>query len=275
MAYSCAYFTHENESLASAEENKLKLTTEKLELKEGEKLLDIGSGWGSMLFYAAENYECEAIGITLAKEQVDFVNKKAIERGLENKVFSRVMHAYDMQFEDNYFDKVVSIGAIEHMEDLSRTFIGARQILKDDGLFLVHGMTQPWERRKKDIANPDMDHKELVEQHWGIGILHSLFELIEALERTGFEVLDLENITRHYQYTVERWYENLVAAEEEICGKIVPEATYREFVAAMASYIVGFEFSGPICQQILCQKVYAGGIRPIRPFLRTAWRNDG
>lgn len=265
MAYSCAYFLDESESLAAAEENKLKLTSEKLELKKGEKLLDIGSGWGSMLFYASEEYNCEATGISLAQEQVSFVNNRA--KNLNLPVKSLVMHSYNMDFEEKYFDKIVTIGAIEHMEDLPKVFNGAHRIMKDDGLFLVHGMTLPWHRRKEEIEGNFRETGELVKKHFGIGHWHSLYEVIESLEREGFEVLDVENITRHYQYTVERWLENLQAMEKEIVGKIIPEDKYREFTAFMASYVVGFEFGCPLCQQILCQKAIPGELRPSRPFL--------
>jgi cyclopropane-fatty-acyl-phospholipid synthase len=270
MAYSCGYFTDEDESLDRAEENKLKLTSEKLELNNGEKLLDIGSGWGSMLFYAAQNYGCDVTGISLAQEQVNFVNKKAKSTGLTG-VRSMVMHAYEMDFEENNFDKVVTIGAIEHMEDLSRVFRSVHRIMKDDGLFLVHGMTLPWKRRKEEIEGVYNEAGELVKKHFGIGFWHSLFEIIESLEKEGFEVLDVENITKHYQYTVERWLENLEKKEKEIVGKIISEDKYREFIAFMASYIVGFEFGSPMCQQILCQKTIPGELRPARPFLRKSW----
>jgi cyclopropane fatty-acyl-phospholipid synthase-like methyltransferase len=143
--------------------------------------------------------------------------------------------------------------------------------MKDDGLFLVHGMTQPWAKRKKQIEGECDETDALVKKHFGIGHWHSLCEVIEDLEREGFEVLDVENITRHYQYTVERWLENLQNKEEVIVDKIIPEEKYREFFAFMASYVVGFEFSGPICQQILCQKVSPGELRKPRPFLRKQW----
>ena len=274
MAYSCAYFSNEDDSLEVAEENKLKLTCEKLELKESEKLLDIGCGWGSMLFYAAENYGCKTIGITLAQEQVEYVNEMAKEKSLEDKVEAKLMHASDMRFKEQHFEKIVTIGAIEHMQDLFRVFRAARRILKEDGLMLVHGMTQPWERRYKILNNEYPEHRELIEMHWGIGCLQSISEVIGAMDSERFEVLDLENITHHYQLTVERWLENLEAKEDEVSSKITSEEKYREFVAAMASHIVGFEFSSSICQQILCQKLNAGDIRPTRPLQRTVWEEE-
>lgn len=268
MAYSCAYFLDENESLARAEENKLKLTAEKLELKEGEKLLDIGSGWGSMLFYCAEKYGCKTNGISLAAEQVKYVNDKAKDLGFDKNVNSRVMHAYDLNFRDKYFDKIVTIGAIEHMEDLEKVFGNAHRVLKDDGLFLVHGMTKPWQSRKDEIDGKESEAGKLVKKYFGVGYWHSLFEVIESLEKKGFEILDIENITRHYQYTAERWLENLQQKEKEISGKLIPEDKYREFIAFTAAFVVGFELSTTLCQQILCQKISTGELRQKRPFLR-------
>lgn len=268
MAYSCAYFTNENNTLNQAEENKLLLTAKKLDLTASDLLLDIGCGWGSFIFYAAENFGCRATGITVSQEQADFVNRVAGMRGLSDKVRAEVVHVYDMNYPMKHFDKIVTIGAIEHMDDLHFVFAKCSEIIKDDGLMLVHGMTQPWTRRLKEMNDQTSEVGELVKEHFGVGYWKSLWEVMEAIEKSGFEVLDHENITRHYQLTVERWLERLQENEDKLAGKVVPEEKYREFLVFMAGYIVGFETSYTLCNQILCRKINCGEIRPALPLTR-------
>jgi cyclopropane-fatty-acyl-phospholipid synthase len=262
MAYSCDYFTNENDSLEEAEENKLFLTAQKLDLKESDLLLDIGCGWGSFLFYAAEKYGCRTIGITLAGNQASHINGAASQKGLSDKVKATVLHVYDMDFEPEYFDKIVTIGAIEHMDDLHRVFAKCAPILKDDGLMLVHGMTKPWENREEELQGTSAEIDELVKEHFGVGYWKSLWEVMEALEKNKFEILDHENITKHYQLTTERWFERLQANEKELAGRVVPEEIYREFLVFIAGYSIGFETSHTLCNQILCRKINRGEIRP-------------
>lgn len=261
MAYSCAYFTDESNDLAQAEEDKLKLTAAKLRLEAGDHVLDLGCGWGSFIFYAAEKFNCRATGITLSEEQARFVNQTAAETGLVDKVRADVMHVYEMDYKSASFNKIVTIGAIEHIEDLNLTFANAHRVLTDDGLFLVHGMTRPWKNRAAELAGERGEVDDLLEKHFGVGHWKSLWEVIQALEYSGFEVLDHENITHHYQLTVRRWLENLEKNEEVISDKIIPDEKYREFIAFMASYIVSFEMSGTLCNQILAQKQEPGTLR--------------
>ncbi|MHB8840972.1 MAG: class I SAM-dependent methyltransferase [Candidatus Aquicultor sp.] len=268
MAYSCGYFTDEDNTLEEAEENKLLLTARKLDIKEEDTILDIGCGWGSFVFYAAENFGCRAVGITLSKEQAAFVNGVAEARGLKDKVRADVIHVYDMDFQRESFDKIVTIGAIEHMDDLHRVFSGSAPFLKEDGLMLVHGMTKPWSDREEELQGITSEVGEMVKEHFGVGYWKSLWEVMEALEKSGFEILDHENITRHYQLTVERWLERLQENEAMLIETIVPEEIYREFMVFMAGYIVGFETSHTLCNQILCRKISPGDLRPALPLTR-------
>lgn len=268
MAYSCAYFTDDGNDLVTAEEDKLRLKAAKLRLQREEKVLDLGCGWGSFLFFAAENYDCIAVGVTLAEEQAAFVNDKARRIGLADKVRADVTHVYDMDYEPAFFDKILTVGAIEHIEDIDLTFANAYELLKDDGLFLVHGMTRPWKSRQAELNGERSESDELLEKHFGIGHWKSLWEVIRALECSGFEVLDHENITYHYQLTVRKWLENLEKNEKKIAGKIISDEKYREFIAFMASYVVTFEMSHTICNQVLCQKQEPGTIRRNGPLTR-------
>lgn len=268
MAYSCAYFTDPDNALALAEEDKLRMTAQKLELEPGDRVLDIGCGWGSFLFFAAEEYGCSATGITLSKEQVHHVNDLAARKGLGDRVKAELVHVYEMDYPRGAFNKVVTIGAIEHIEDLDRTFRKTSEVMTDDGLFLCHGMTKPWPARVRGMQEPDDEVTRIVTQHFGVGHWKSFWEVAKSLEQAGFEVLDEENITQHYALTCTRWLENLIAKESEIADVIIPDDKYREFVALMAGYVTGFELSGTICNQILCQRQKLGLPRPGRPLTR-------
>jgi cyclopropane-fatty-acyl-phospholipid synthase len=269
MAYSCAYFRTPETPLARAEEDKLALTAEKLRLQPGDRVLDVGCGWGSFIDFAEERYGAECVGITLAEEQARTVNARAASRRAADRVRADVVHAYDMDYGAGSFDKIVTIGAIEHMEDLGRVFGNCARMLTDDGLMLVHGMTQPWRYREKLLRGEKDEVEELLEQHFGIGHWHSLWEVTEDLEKSGFEILDVENISQHYKLTVERWLENLIASEDRIVGGgILPEEKYREFVAFFAAYIVSFEMSETICNQILVRKTLEDRLRPPYPLTR-------
>ncbi len=268
MAYSCAYFTDENNDLISAENDKLRLKTNKLRLENGDRILDLGCGWGSFLFFAAEKYDCEAIGITLSNEQAMFVNEKAKLLGIQNRVHADVEHVYDLDYETESFDKILTVGAIEHIEDLNLTFSNANRLLKESGLFLVHGMTRPWATRSLELDGLRTEVDDLVEMHFGVGHWKSLWEVVQALELSSFEVLDHENITHHYQLTVRRWLDNLQENEDIISDKIVPDEKYREFIAFMAAYIVSFEMSNTICNQLLCQKHMKDTLRQQGPLTR-------
>ncbi len=268
MAYSCAYFTDESKDIVCAESDKLKLKARKLMLEDGDRILDLGCGWGSFLFYAAEKNDCEAIGITLSDEQAMFVNEKAKVLGIEDQVRADVAHVYSMEYESESFDKILTVGAIEHIEDLNLTFTNANRLLKKNGLFLVHGMTRPWSTRSRELDGIRTEVDDLVEMHFGVGHWKSLWEVIQALELSSFEVLDHENITHHYQLTVRRWLDNLQANEDVISDKIIPDEKYREFMAFMAAYVVSFEMSNTICNQVLCQKHEADTLRRQGPLTR-------
>ncbi|HEY3318065.1 MAG TPA: cyclopropane-fatty-acyl-phospholipid synthase family protein [Coriobacteriia bacterium] len=269
MAYSCAYFRSEDTPLAQAEEDKLTLTAEKLCLEPGDRVLDIGCGWGSFIHFAAERYGVTCVGITLAEEQARAVERRAAREGTRERVRADVVHAYDMDYGAGAFDKIVTIGAIEHMEDLGRVFGRCSEMLADDGLMLVHGMTQPWRSRRRLMRGETDEATRLLYEHFGVGHWHSLWEVVEGLEKNGFEILDVENISQHYKLTVERWLDNLLANEDRIVGEgILPDEKVREFIAFFAAYVVSFEMSETICSQVLARKTLEGRLRDPYPLTR-------
>ena len=135
--YSCAYFNNENDSLEVAQNNKINHIIKKLNLKSNEKVLDIGSGWGSLAIEIAKTSKCEVTGITLSKNQFDYSVKKAKELNLENQVTFKLM---DYREINEKFDKIVSVGMFEHVgrKFYKKFFSQVNKLLKNDGIALIH-----------------------------------------------------------------------------------------------------------------------------------------
>jgi len=265
MNYTCAYFRHPEEPLDQAQQNKLALICRKLQLKPGDHVLDIGCGWGNFAFYAAEQFGCRVTGITLSNAQVEFIRHKAQKTGLSSKVEAIPMHALEMSFPLGNFDKVVTIGAIEHIPHLKKMFAECANILKDEGLMLVHGMTKPWQLRQRALDGEEDTSEEsrfLTENIFPVGEMISLTELIGALEPNNFEVLDVHNITDHYTLTLQNWLENLQKNEETIKDKgIVDISRLRAQMLFLAGCVESFQENRVLCYQALARKIRPDEVR--------------
>jgi cyclopropane-fatty-acyl-phospholipid synthase len=270
MSYTCNYFTKKNEPLDQASENKLQLICQKLDLQEGEQVLDIGCGWGNFLFYAAEKYGVMATGITLSSSQSDFIAKEAKKRGLEDRVKAEIIHALDMPFQPGTFDKIVTIGAIEHILDLPVLFRDCQKIIKADGLMLVHGMSKPWQLYNENLKTPPGDESTFLTEHiFPVGELIPLHEIIEALEKNHFEIIDIENITDHYTLTLMSWLDNLQQHEDDIIqsGLVTPEKL-RAQVLFLAGCVEYFQMNQNLTYQILLRPLPANIERTPLPLTR-------
>lgn len=200
MSYSCAYFQNSNDTLYQAQINKIDHTLKKLDLKPGEKLLDIGCGWGWLAVMAAQKYGVNVVGITISEEQY----KKAIDRvkefKLENKIEIRLQNYQDLEFE-NYFDKVVSVGMFEHVgkENLSLYFMKLKQVLKPGGSMLLHSILSMFEGK----TNAWID-----KYIFPGGYLPSLREVVSTMSEWDFHLLLSESLRMHYAKTLDMWSKN-------------------------------------------------------------------
>ncbi len=254
MVYSCAYFKTGRECLDDAQSNKLDLICRKLRLKQGERLLDIGCGWGGLLIHAAKNYGVMAHGITLSREQFHFAAESIEQEGLSSscQVFLKDYRELD---DEHTYDKLVSVGMFEHVgiSNLKSYFAIAGRVLKEKGLFLNHGITikEKWRSR-----NPT---SEFLEKYiFPGGELDQLNHVIALTEDSGFEILDVESLRPHYTITLRRWVKRLQSRKEEAL-QIVDEETYRKWLIFMAASAVAFEEGSVSVSQILCSKNTTGG----------------
>ncbi|HEY3634205.1 MAG TPA: class I SAM-dependent methyltransferase [Caldimonas sp.] len=207
--YSCAYFRDPAMSLAQAQEAKLDHICTKLMLKEGERFLDIGAGWGGLLLFAAENYGVRAQGITLSKNQHAHVNKLIAERGLGGRVRMELLD-YRALAESEPYDKIASVGMFEHVgrARLPEYFAKIRRLLKPGGLLLNHGITAGGTRN--DQLGSGLG--EFIEKYiFPGGELAHVSRVLESTAEAGLEPVDVESLRPHYARTLWAWSDALEA----------------------------------------------------------------
>lgn len=209
MNYSCAYFTKDSDTLFEAQNNKMERILKKLYLKPGMELLDIGCGWGSLLIRAAKEYGVTGKGITLSKEQYNSFRRKIEEEGLTDKLSVELMDYRDLPKRELRFDRVVSVGMIEHVgrDNYSLFLSCVNSVLKPQGLFLLHFISAlkeyPGDAWIKKYIFPG-------------GMVPSLREIINLCSDYNFYTLDTESLRRHYNRTLLHWDKNFNGHRTEI-----------------------------------------------------------
>ncbi len=233
MVYSCAYFRTGEEDIDTAQEQKLDYICRKLRLQPGERLLDIGCGWGALVIHAAKHYGVQALGITLSENQYRWANERIRQEGLEGLARVELLDYREVDDHEG-FDKLVSVGMFEHVgeEMLPVYFQQAYRLLKPGGVFLNHGIARhaniPWQRNTfgDRYVFPD-------------GELEPIWLTLKVAQETGFEVRDVESLREHYARTLEHWVRRLEAHHEEAL-RFVDETTYRIWRLFMAGSAYNF-----------------------------------
>ncbi|HEX9996397.1 MAG TPA: cyclopropane-fatty-acyl-phospholipid synthase family protein [Abditibacterium sp.] len=248
MVYSCGIFTDGDDSLDDAQIRKIDDVCVQLKLKPGQKLLDVGCGWGGLLIHAAQNYGIEGIGITLSQPQADEANARIKAAGLAGKC--RVIVADYRELSDfESFDAISSIEMFEHVgrEMLTTYFTQALKLLKPGGLFFNQGTTVETDdaRRRypafiKQYVFPD-------------GEVLPIHVSIRASEESGFEVLSVKSIREHYVKTCAHWVQNLENVHESVL-EYVGEPTWRVWRLYTAVSAHGFRVGRLNCYQTLMRK---------------------
>jgi cyclopropane-fatty-acyl-phospholipid synthase len=235
MVYSCAYWEDEG-TLEEAQRDKLELIARKLDLKPGQRLLDVGCGWGSMAIHAAREHGVSVVGVTLSHEQAAYARKRVADEGLTDKVEIRVQDYRDVG--DGPYDAISSIGMAEHVgaERYLEYAEVLYQLLKPGGRLLNHQIAR---RPRRDESAYSVD--EFIDAYvFPDGELAPIGTTVTQLERAGFEVRDVESIREHYALTLRRWVANL-EAQWARAVKLTSPARARVWRLYMAASAVAFE----------------------------------
>ncbi|MFF4804824.1 class I SAM-dependent methyltransferase [Streptomyces sp. NPDC001351] len=254
MVYSCAYWPAPDATLEQAQREKLELICRKLDLTAGQRLLDVGCGWGSLAVHAAREYGVHVVGITLSQEQAAYARKRVADEGLTDRAEIRVQDYRDVP--DGPYDAIASVGMAEHVgaeryleyaEDLYR-------LLKPGGRLLNHQIAR---RPQRDESSYSVD--EFIDAYvFPDGELAPLGSTVGQLERAGFEVRDVEAIREHYGLTLRRWVANL-EADWARAMRLAGPGRARVWRLYMAACALAFERNRIGVNQVLAVRTPEGG----------------
>jgi cyclopropane-fatty-acyl-phospholipid synthase len=260
--YSCAYYREPALDLAAAQEAKLEHICRKLMLREGERFLDIGAGWGGLLLWAAERHGVRATGITLSKNQHAHVNRLIDERGLRGRVEMQLLDYRELP-EDAPWDKIASVGMFEHVgrEQLPTYFAKIRRLLAPGGLLLNHGITAGGTRNAQLGAGiGDFIGRYIFP---GGELLH-VSQVLRVMAEEGLEGLDTENLRPHYARTLWAWSDAL-EAQLEAARALTSEKVVRAYRLYLAGSAMSFERGWLSLHQMLAARpsgqLAAGALR--------------
>ena len=262
--YSCAYFKHADDSLDTAQEQKLDHICRKLMLKPGERFLDIGCGWGGLILWAAEHYGVSSVGITISQNQFDYMTEYVRSHGLTDKVEVRLMDYRDLP-ETEPFDKIASVGMFEHVgvRNLPLYFRKINHLLKPGGLVMNHGITSV----TFDGQTMDEENRKFIEKYvFPDGELTHISRVLEVMSREGLECCDVENLRPHYAKTLWHWVDRLESNQDQAL-ELVGERKYRIWRTYMAGFAVAFERNWDALHQVLAGKTGDSG-QPAYPLTR-------
>jgi cyclopropane-fatty-acyl-phospholipid synthase len=263
MVYSCAYYRNEDDSLETAQVQKLDYILDKLMLKPGERFLDVGCGWGALLIRAAKEYGAVATGVTLSKEQFAHARERIRAEGLQDRCFVELRDYRDMPG-TGVFDKIASVGMFEHvgLRNLEDYFAKIRSLLADDGMVMNHGIT---------ASDPDSGWVgsgagEFIERYvFPQGELPHLSLVMRTMAQAGLEVADVESLRRHYARTCLEWARRLEQNRERAVAE-AGDKRYRIWQIYLAGCAHGFAHEWMNIYQVLARK--AGGVTNPIPLTR-------
>jgi cyclopropane-fatty-acyl-phospholipid synthase len=246
MVYSCAYFSDPADSLEDAQERKLDLICRKLMLSPGQRLLDIGCGWGSLALHAAEHYGVDVLGVTLSEPQARYASERAATLGLERRVKFEVADYRELS--GRRFDRISSVGMFEHVgqAQLSDYFARIRQMLEPQGLLLNHGISR---------LSPHAPQTDpfIARYIFPDGELMPLAEVVAAVQTAGLEPRDVESLREHYPLTLRSWLANLRAHRDEAIA-LVGVQRVRAWELYMLASALGFEDREVTVYQVLAAR---------------------
>jgi cyclopropane-fatty-acyl-phospholipid synthase len=260
MAYSCAIFPAPGASLEQAQREKFDLVCRKLDLRPGQRLLDIGAGWGGLVRHAAERYGARALGVTLSRQQADWAQRAIFEAGLQRRAEVRLLDYRDVS--ENEFDAISSVGVMEHIGtgELGSHFEAMAARLREQGRMLNHAISRATGHQGQH-GGPLIDRYVFPD-----GELQSLGTVIAAMHDHGLEVRHEENLREHYAMTLREWGANLERHWTHAVAE-VGERRARVWRLYMALSRVGFQVNRVQIHQVLGVRLSRDGSSgmPLRP----------
>jgi cyclopropane-fatty-acyl-phospholipid synthase len=260
--YSSAYFRRADDTLDIAQEQKLDHICRKLRLAPGERLLDVGCGWGALIQWAAERYRVRSLGVTLSENQFEYARRRIREAGLEDRCEVRLLDYRDVP-EDEPFDKIASVGMFEHVgrKNLPLYFGKLRRLLKPGGLVLNHGITL----NAPEQGELGSGIGEFIDEYvFPGGELAHISRVIEAMSAQGIECHDVESLRPHYASTLWRWCDRL-EANADAARASVGEKLYRIWRIYLAGSAYAFERGWMSVYQVLAGRPGADGALAVPP----------
>ena len=242
--YSCAYFKNENDTIDVAQKNKMNHIIKKLHLKPNLKVLDIGSGWGTLAIEIAKQTKCEVLGITLSENQLEYSKKKAKELNLENQVRFKLV---DYRQLNEKFDRVVSVGMLEHVgkKFYNTYFKSVSNFLNDDGVALIHTIGS--------VMTPRDPHPWISKYIFPGGYTPSLSELARPIENSNLIISDMEVLRMHYSHTLRNWKERFIGKKDEVL-KMFDEKFFRMWEFYLAGCEMAFKWGDQVVFQFQLSK---------------------
>ncbi|RJG05230.1 class I SAM-dependent methyltransferase [Noviherbaspirillum cavernae] len=249
MVYSCAYFENGDEDLGTAQLKKIDHILNKIQVKSGDTLLDIGCGWGALAMRAAQKYDAKCVGITLSQNQFELAKERVARAGLADRVEIRLEDYRDVT---GTFDRITSVGMFEHVgsKNLPMYFSRIRSLLKDDGMAMNHGITTT------DINNGETPYGggEFIEKYvFPHGELLHIGAVLRYMQEGGLEALDVENLRRHYAKTCATWADNFETHAERI-KPLVDAKRFRVWRVYLAGCAYAFAQDWISLYQVVCTK---------------------
>ena len=239
--YSCAYFTTPGEGLEQAQIDKKRHIAAKLLLKSGQRVLDIGSGWGGMGLFLSRQFDVDVTGVTLSKEQHAVSSRRALEGGIADRVRFKLL---DYRQEPGRYDRIVSVGMFEHVgaAHYVEYFTKVKELLADDGVMLLHAIGR--------MEPPGGTNTWLRKYIFPGGYSPALSEVLAAIEKVELWVTDIEVLRLHYAETIRHWRQRFQANRD----KVKQTAGYDErFCRMWEFYLAGCEVSFRYMNQMVFQ----------------------
>ena len=249
--YSCAYWKDDTKTLEEAQQNKIDHIIKKLDIKPGEKILEIGCGWGGMAFEVARQKKCEIKAISLSKNQINYCKNKAKEFGLDNQISFELI---DYRKIKGKYDKIFSVGMFEHVgKKFYKTFFKAiNNLLTENGIFLLHTIGS--------VEAPQPPNKFINRYIFPGGVVPSFSEIINPIQKTGLIVADTETLIRHYDKTLENWLERFMSNKSKI-RDLFDEKFVRMWEFYLSSCAAAFRYRDLVVFQLAIVKNFKAAHR--------------